>query len=108
MSKVTVTCEDFRAYRKNTLAGFACIKISELKLEIKDIAIHQKSGRRWAQLPAKPQIRDGALVKGDDGKVQYLPIMSFATRAVADAFSAAVITAVLDLYFEAFDEERIE
>jgi hypothetical protein len=50
-----------------------------------------ENGKRWAQLPSKPVIKDGAVVKGDDGKITYLPIMSFASHAVADAFSGAVI-----------------
>ena len=55
-------------------------------------------------LPAKPQIRNGTLVTGDDGKVQYSPVMSFESRAVADAFSAAVVKAVLEHTPRAFDE----
>jgi hypothetical protein len=35
-----------------------------------DVAIHTKNGSTWAQPPAKPQIRDGALVKDETGKVQ--------------------------------------
>jgi hypothetical protein len=105
--KFAVTCIDFKSYRKNTLVGFANVRIAELKLEIKDVAVHEKNRKRWAQLPAKPQIRDGALIRGDDGKVQYVPMMSFASRAVSDAFSAACIKAVIDLCPEAFDEEHV-
>jgi hypothetical protein len=103
--KLTVSCLEFRPLHRNTLVGFATITIAELKLEVRDIAIHEKNGNRWAQLPAKPRVRDGALVKGDGGKVQYVPIMAFASRAVSDAFSAAVIEAVLALYPEAFDDQ---
>jgi hypothetical protein len=106
--KHTISCTAFRPLQRNTLLGFATITIAELKLEIKDVAIHEKNGKRWAQLPSKPQVRDGALVRGDDGKVQYTPIMSFARRAVADAFSAAVIRAVLDRYPEAFGAEAMQ
>ena len=106
--KLTLTRTEFRPLKRNTLIGFANVAIAELKLEIKDIAVYEKAGKRWAQLPAKPEVRDGALVKGGDGRIAYVPIMSFTTRAVADAFSAAVIRAVLELFPESFDsEERV-
>ena len=44
------------------------------------------------------------LVTGDDGRVQYYPVMSFDTLEVADAFIRAVIAAVLEHSPRAFDE----
>jgi hypothetical protein len=104
-AKFTIRCTGFRPLHRNTLQGFAAVTIAELKLEVHDIAIHEKNGKRWAQLPAKPQVRDGALIKDDSGKVQYTPVMQFASRTVSDAFSARVIEAVLDLFPEAFDDQ---
>jgi hypothetical protein len=105
MSKLTVRCDDFRALSRNTLFGFADITISELKLRIHDVAIHQKNESRWAQLPAKPQVKDGALIKdAATGKIAYTPMMEFTNKAVRDAFSQAVITAVLDYSPGVFDE----
>jgi len=49
--KRSITCTEFRPLKRNTLHGFALI--AELKLEIKDVAVHEKAGRWWAQLPAK-------------------------------------------------------
>jgi hypothetical protein len=105
MSKMTIKCEGFCPWRRNTLCGFAEITISELHLRIKDIALHEKGNSRWAQLPAKPQIKDGAIVKDDSGKAQYIPILEFTGREVRDAFSAAVIRAVLEHTPSAFDDE---
>jgi hypothetical protein len=93
--KTTIVCDDWRALRRNTLLGFAAIKIQELHLLIRDVAIHEKEGRRWAQLPAKPQIKEGALVTDGAGKIQYFAIMDFTERSVRDAFSNAVCAAVL-------------
>ena len=53
-AKLTVTCTEFRPLGRNTLTGFCNVSIAELKLEIKDIAVHEKAGKCWAQLPAKP------------------------------------------------------
>jgi hypothetical protein len=93
--KTTITCDDWRALRRNTLRGFASIKITELHLTIRDVAVHEKGERRWAQLPARPQIKDGIAVTDAAGKVQYFPVMTFEGRGVADAFSAAVCAAIL-------------
>jgi hypothetical protein len=73
-------------------------------LTIKDIPVHTRGERCWAQLPAKPQVKDGALVKNDEGKIQYVPMLAWDTRAVADAFSDAVVRAVRELVPEAFDD----
>jgi hypothetical protein len=106
MSKLSVTCRGFRPLHRNTLRGFVEIHIDELKLSVRDVAVHQKGESRWAQLPAKPQVKDGELVKNEDGKVQYVHIMDFDSRAVRDAFSAAVINALLEFAPAAFDDEE--
>jgi hypothetical protein len=102
---MTIRCESFKPYRRNTLYGFCEIIIAELQLHIKDVALHQKGSSRWAQLPAKPQIKDGVIVKDDAGKAQYIAIMEFSGRDVRDAFSAAAINAVLERAPNAFDDD---
>ena len=102
MNKFTVRCKRFKPLVRNTLRGFADVFIVELKLTISDIAVHTKAGKCWAQLPAKPQLRDGIGVKDETGKLQYFPVLEFDSRAVADAFAAAVIAAVRELDPEAF------
>ena len=53
---------DFRFHQKNTLQGFLTVLLSDVGLEIKDIALHRKDGRSWLQLPAKPYTKpDGSL-----------------------------------------------
>ena len=95
MTKLTITCESWKPLQRNTLRGFATVVIGELELRLTDVAVHAKGDRRWAQLPARPWVRNGVLVTGDDGKIQYSPILEFARREVADAFSRAVIDAIL-------------
>jgi hypothetical protein len=107
MTKLTVTCAGFHPLVRNTLRGFCSVEITELKLTIHDVAVHEKNESRWAQLPAKPQIRDGELVRDDAGKIQYWPIMEFESRAVRDAFSAAVIRSLLEFAPHAFDLEDV-
>jgi hypothetical protein len=70
-----IVCKNFREWQRNTLRGLAEIELSDLGLKIKDIALHEKNSARWAQLPAKPMLKDGAIVKDDQGKGQYVPIL---------------------------------
>jgi hypothetical protein len=94
MSKFTVECFVWRQLCRHALCGFARIRVAELKFVIHDAAPHQKGDRRWAALSARPWVRDGAVI-GDDGKIQYLPIMDFEGSAVREAFSCALVNAVL-------------
>jgi hypothetical protein len=100
-----ITCRSFRAFRRNSLLGFAEVTIEELGLVIKDVALHTKNGSRWAQPPAKPQMRDGAIVKDEaTGKIAYTPIVELTSRQARDRFSEAVIAAVLAKDPRALDE----
>jgi hypothetical protein len=91
---LTIECCEFRPVERNSLKGFATIKIKELQLTVKDVALHESHGRMWASLPAKPQIKDGKIITDESGKVQYSPIFEFDNRDVREAFSRAVIVAV--------------
>ena len=58
---MAIEITDFRSCEKNTLQGFATARLTNVGLEIRDIALHQKNGKRWFQLPAKPyQKPDGS------------------------------------------------
>jgi hypothetical protein len=103
--KFTITCTDFRPLNRNTLRGFATVRIDELKLTLHDVAIHQHdTGTRWVGQPAKPVVdRDGVAKRSSDGKLEYVRLFSFDSRAVSDAFSAAVVAALLEYDERAFD-----
>jgi hypothetical protein len=88
---------EWRKLKRNTLLGFAKIRVPEWHLTISDIAIHEKDGRRWAQLPSKQLLdRDGQPLRGDDGKARYMKLISFDDRSIGDRFSDAVVKAVED------------
>jgi hypothetical protein len=103
--KLTITCTDFKPLHRNTLVGFATVHVNEMKLTIRDVAIHQKNDSRWAQLPAKPQIDKAGHALTRDGKIQYAVILEFDNKLVRDAFSRAVIAALLDFAPRAFEME---
>jgi hypothetical protein len=87
-------CKWFNPFDRDTLKGFCEINIVDWNMSIKDIAIHAKGGSTWAQPPAKPQVKDGIVVKDDAGKIQYVPIIEFGSREARDQFSNLVIAAV--------------
>jgi hypothetical protein len=72
-------------------------------MTMREVAIHQKNSKAWAQPPSRPWVKDGRVVTDDVGKMQYSPISEFDSAAVRAAFSDAVIRAVL-----AFDPHALE
>lgn len=46
----------FREVNKSTLQGFLSVKINDLGLEVRDIALHRKNGSEWLQMPSRPYI----------------------------------------------------
>jgi hypothetical protein len=103
MLKLSITCADFKPIHRNTLVGFATIHIGDMRLTIKDVAIHTKGESRWAALPAKPQIdRNGVPIRDANGKIAYATLFEFDSVAVRNAFSHAVIAALLDRFPHAF------
>jgi hypothetical protein len=90
-----VICIEWRPCERNTLRGFAKIKIPAWSLVIDGVAIHKRDERQWAQLPSRPQIdKDGTVLREDDGKVKYAKIMEIDDKAKAWAFSDEVVAAV--------------
>ena len=99
-----IICEKWTPRRSNTLLGFADVLLPQTHLRIHDVALHEKNGRRWAQLPAKPQInRDGVVLRDENGKPKYARILEFESRDASDTFSRACIAAVLERFPAAFD-----
>jgi hypothetical protein len=101
-----IVCEKWTPRRSNTLHGFCDVLLTETHLRIHDIALHEKNGKRWVSLPAKPQInREGLVLKDERGKVKYAPVLAFEDRATADKFSTACIAAVIERHPGVFNDE---
>ena len=95
MSKYSVTVTAFRPFEKNTLRGFVSVRINELRLNVHDLCLHEKNGRKWVALPSKPMLdKDRNPIQDDDGKPKFSPILQFDDRDTANAFSTQVIEAV--------------
>jgi len=92
-----VSLTDWRPLRRNSLLGFASIRVGALL--IKDVTLHSNKGKRWAGLPAKPRINAGGeIMKDERGKILYTPVIEWTNRETADRFSNAVIAAVESLH----------
>jgi hypothetical protein len=85
---------DWREMTRNTLRGFCRVQMPA-GIVLHDVAIHMRDGRSWASPPGRPVIgQDGMQRREAGGKAQFAPTITFASRADADQFSAAVIDAV--------------
>jgi len=57
--------------------------------------ICEQNGKRWVGIPATLQTTaDGHVIKGDNGKPAYRPIVKFASREAANRFSEQVLAPV--------------
>jgi hypothetical protein len=100
---MTITIEDFKPLQKNSLIGFARIRLAS-GIIFHDVSCHCVAGKYWANPPAKPaKTRDGTHLK-KDGKPVWTHIVSFANKELRDKFSSAVIEALRLAHPEAFAE----
>jgi hypothetical protein len=83
---------DWRPMRKNSLLGFAKIKLGAL--EISDVTVHTANGRKWAGLPSKPILDRDGTVKRDGDKIVYAKVLSWSDRGASDRFSEGVLLAI--------------
>jgi len=97
----TVVCTAWKPFERNTLKGFADLWLRAPRLNIHGCAVHEKNGKRWVQLPAKPKLdQNRELVKDQTGRIQYCPVMEFDSREVADRFSEAALKAIDNFTFK--------
>jgi hypothetical protein len=95
--------EEFSAVTKNTLRGFAKIRMPSGMI-VADVSIHVRDGRAWASPPSKPRLdRDGQQMRDADGRALWVPIITFANREQRDRWSDAAIAAVRQSYPYTFD-----
>jgi hypothetical protein len=102
---MSVECENFRPRRTLTLRGFVTVLLPQTQLRIYDVALHDKDGSKWAQLPGRPMLdREGRPLRDQNGRVKYAPVMQFADRTAADQFSQQCIAAALRQHPRIFDD----
>jgi hypothetical protein len=95
---------EFRPLRKRSLVGFAKVE-QPPGMIITDVVILTGDRGPWASPPSKPMLgADGVVLKSDNGKIRYTPIIEFTSREVRNRWSAAVIEALRKSYPEAIGE----
>jgi hypothetical protein len=99
---------DWRGLRKNTLRGFATVKLPTIRLEIRDCAVHQFNGRTWVSMPARPMVdQSGNPVMNErTGKQDYFSFLRFTTRDAHDQFERQVIAELRRLHPDALDPDQ--
>lgn len=98
----------FKTVRKGTLRGFAMVRLP-IGLEIADCPVHRHPGGRcWAALPSKPILDPHGHHLEKGGRRQYVPILTWGDRAVADRWSDAVVELVRAEHPEALEAEGEE
>jgi hypothetical protein len=72
-------------------------------LEIGDVAVFEKDGRRWAQFPSEPmRERDRRPLTDANGRIRYRSSIRWANRELQERFSTALVRLVLQRHPEAF------
>lgn len=99
--------EEFVPLRKGaSLRGFARVR-TPAGLIFHDVAIHRapENGNTWASPSSKVMLdRQGTPMRDDTGRLRYAPVIGFASKALRDRFSDAVIQALRRTHPEAFDD----
>jgi hypothetical protein len=105
MSTPPFLVSDWRPRQSGSLRGFLTTQLPS-GIILHETAIHTRNGIWWASPASKPMVsKDGTVLRGDDGKIRYSPIVSFASRERRDRFSRAVIEALRQVQPEVFAAE---
>ncbi len=81
---------EFRPMTSGALVGFCTVELPS-GMVVHDCTVFDKDGRRWVNPPGRPQLDKSKQVVVKDGRVQYSPALSFASKDRYSAFSDAVI-----------------
>src|SRR5262249_54831897 len=107
MSKLTLTCKSFTPIGKNSLVGKADIYFEQLRMTARGVLILSSNGKQWASLPSPAMLnKDGIALRDERGKIKYADCFDFDSRAVREAFSTAVVRAVLEFAPAAWEKEE--
>jgi hypothetical protein len=89
-----IRCTKFTPMEKGALRGF-CDLALDSGMIIHDALLMESNGKRWVNLPGKPQLtKDQQVKRGDDGKIAYTPVLSIPDRARRDAFNLQALAAI--------------
>jgi hypothetical protein len=93
---MNITLTNWRADRKGTRQGYCDLRLVDIGLTVKNISIHESSGKYWIALPAGES-------NGPDGKLRYWSFLSF-DEAAKDNLRAAAVKQLRMLAPEIFNK----
>jgi hypothetical protein len=94
---------EIKPFRKNSLRGFVSVELG-IGLQVHGATLQVAAGRPWIGMPSRPMMRDGQpIISEATSKPAYQPILSWRTKALADAFSNAVVKLILEQHPDALD-----
>jgi hypothetical protein len=82
----SITILSWRACARNTLLGFADVRLSS-GIVIRGLTVHQKGERRWIGLPARPY-------ETDSGSTSWAPVVEIPDRETRERFEELVLAAL--------------
>lgn len=85
-----VTCSEFRVFDKNTLQGFATLRLEPPGIEIHGCPVHAKGDKRWVNFPAKQHT-------GPDGVVCWQNLVTIDKGSAYWRFQDLALAAIDDL-----------
>jgi hypothetical protein len=89
-----IRCTKFTPLEKGALRGFADIALDS-GMVIHDVMLLESNGKRWVNLPSKPQLdKDKNPRMGDNGKPLYTPIISIPDRDRRELFNNTALNAI--------------
>jgi len=89
-----IRCIKFTPVEKGALRGFADLALDS-GLTVHDCLLMESGGRRWVNLPGKPQLdKEQKPIRGADGKIAYSPVVSIPDRTRRDEFNAQGLAAI--------------
>jgi len=81
-----IKCKRFFASESGCRKGNATILIEAWGLEINNVALFEKDGRKWVSMPQR--------MVEKDGKKEYFPYLRFTEKSRSQAFSDAAVKGI--------------
>ena len=82
-----IICTDFKYINKGALVGFVKIDIAKWGVEMSNLTVFEKDGKRWVNLPGQEYI-------DKEGKKKYNPHIRFKSKEQSDAFQIQIKEAI--------------
>jgi hypothetical protein len=105
MAPPSIIISEWKPRISGSLRGFCTARLPSGMI-LHEVGIHTRNGSWWAAPPSRPMVgKDGTAMRGEDGRIRYSRIISFARREVRDRLSQAVVDALRRTHPELFAED---